>query len=71
MQTIRSFETSGTTRQMTEHHFAVNLNPHELSLQTVPLNATIENLLIEDSRTPFIRINWDGESSEYAETPDN
>jgi len=30
-----------------------------------------DRFLSEYSRTPLIRINWDGEASEYAGNPDN
>jgi hypothetical protein len=71
MQTLRSIETSGTTRQMTQRHVAGELNPLKLSLQSVSLNAKIQNLIIEHRRTPLIRINWDRKLSEYAENSDN
>jgi hypothetical protein len=71
MQTLRSIETLGTTRQMTQRHVAGDLNPLTLYLQSVSLNAKIQNLITEYNRTPLIRSNWDGELSEYAENSDN
>jgi hypothetical protein len=56
---------------MTQRQAAGDLNPLALTLQSVSLNAKIQNLIIEYSKTPRIRINWDGELSEYAEDSDN
>jgi len=41
MQTPRSIEMSGATRQMTQRHDAVDLNPLTLLNITLPTNALI------------------------------
>jgi len=44
MQMLRSIEMSGTTRQMTQHQVAGDLNPLALSLQSVSLKVKLQIL---------------------------